>query len=178
MNSNKNFYIPADYMYGQPMFPTPLATNPYEIALGMVIAQIEYYLSVENLCKDIFLRRHMNSQGLIPLSTLASFNRMKALTNGNFQLVLDACKWAPSADLVGDRVRPKFNWEAWVMPFEERLPAGKDETVAEIPEIDQVPKFNAAAAVPFVPKIEGEMPPDPSSEQSKITESAKAEASS
>jgi hypothetical protein len=64
------------------------------------------------------------------------------------------------------------------MPFEERLPAGKDETVAEIPEIDQVPKFNAAAAVPFVPKIEGEMPPDPSSEQSKITESAKAEASS
>lgn len=165
--NNKNFYIPAatDYMYGQPLFPAALPTNTYEIALGMVVAQIEYYLSIENLCKDIFLRRHMNSHGLIPLSTLASFNRMKALTGGNFQLVLDAAKWAPSADVIGDRVRPKVNWEAWVMPFEERLPSGKDETVGEIPEIDQVPKFNPSAAVPFVPKNEGDESDAPNGQQ-------------
>jgi la-related protein 1 len=42
--------------------------------------QIEYYFSIENLCRDIFFRQQMNDGGLVALSLIASFNRVKALT--------------------------------------------------------------------------------------------------
>jgi hypothetical protein len=93
----------------------------------------------------------MNSRGLVPLNVLASFNRVKSLTNGDYNLFLEACRWAPSAEVIGDRIRPRVGWETWVLPPADRLPAGND--VATV-ETESIPKFNAAAAVPFVPKSE------------------------
>jgi len=42
--------------------------------------QIEYYFSVENLQRDFFLRRKMDPKGYLPISLLASFHRIQALT--------------------------------------------------------------------------------------------------
>ena len=42
--------------------------------------QLEYYFSVENLCRDIYLRLNMNAEGWIDLSFIAGFNRVKILT--------------------------------------------------------------------------------------------------
>ncbi|XP_054708876.1 la-related protein 1B-like [Uloborus diversus] len=42
--------------------------------------QIEYYFSEENLQKDFFIRRRMDADGYIPISLVASFNRVQALT--------------------------------------------------------------------------------------------------
>ena len=42
--------------------------------------QIEYYFSVENLCKDMFLRKKMDDGGWIPTRVIASFNRVRMLT--------------------------------------------------------------------------------------------------
>ncbi|ANB13081.1 Sro9p [Sugiyamaella lignohabitans] len=142
-------------MYGQQMFPSHPPASQYDVALGLIIAQIEYYLSVENLCKDMYLRRQMNSDGLVPLSVLANFNRVKALTNGDYNFFFEAASWAPSAQVIGDRIRPRIGWETWVLPVNDRLPGGLEELPRFQPivqEEEQAPKFNAAAAVPFVPK--------------------------
>ena len=41
----------------------------------------EYYFSRENLQKDIFLRRKMDPEGYLPVTLVASFNRVRSLTN-------------------------------------------------------------------------------------------------
>jgi hypothetical protein len=40
----------------------------------------EYYFSVENLCKDLYLRRQMDNEGYVLLSEIAQFNRVKHIT--------------------------------------------------------------------------------------------------
>ncbi|CAF3533189.1 unnamed protein product [Adineta steineri] len=41
--------------------------------------QVEYYFSTENLEADIFLRQQMSKDGYVPLSLIASFNRVQTL---------------------------------------------------------------------------------------------------
>ena len=53
--------------------------------------QIEYYFSDENLETDIFLRRKMDALGFIPLSVIASFNRVKSLSQ-DAQLIVEAVR--------------------------------------------------------------------------------------
>jgi hypothetical protein len=40
----------------------------------------EYYFSVENLCKDLYLRSKMDEEGYVLISEIASFNRIRFLT--------------------------------------------------------------------------------------------------
>lgn len=48
----------------------------------------EYYFSIENLERDFFLRRKMDQQGFLPISLIASFHRVQALTT-NVNLILE-----------------------------------------------------------------------------------------
>lgn len=132
---------------GLPTAPL-MPTNPLELTLGLLAQQMEYYFSLENLCKDIFLRRQMNSNGLVPLAVLANFNRVRAMSGGDLSLVVEACRWAPGVQTIGKKVRPLQNWEQWVLPLEDRLDAGKDESNGD----DDEPKFEVENAKPFVPR--------------------------
>lgn len=59
--------------------------------IDYVKKQIEYYFSSENLERDFFFRRKMDAEGYIPISLIASFPRLQALTtDGN--LVIDAIR--------------------------------------------------------------------------------------
>lgn len=164
------FYVP-DYSqyqqgYGQ-------VQSQYELTVSTVVYQVEYYFSVENLCKDTYLRKQMNSAGWIPLAILAGFNRLKVLTGGDYNLFLEATKWAPSVEVAGEKIRARANWELWVLPVADRSAAGKDEdvpTVASVPvstpvsvpvSVTAAPKlvFNPAQAMPFVPKMNHAAPP-------------------
>lgn len=49
----------------------------------------EYYFSEDNLNRDFFLRRKMNSEGYLPVTLIASFHRVQALTS-NIALIADA----------------------------------------------------------------------------------------
>jgi la-related protein 1 len=51
-----------------------------EQLVAAVRQQIEYYFSVENLCKDMFLRQRMDAEGWIPLPVIAGFNRVSQTT--------------------------------------------------------------------------------------------------
>jgi len=39
--------------------------------------QIEYYFSFDNMCRDVFLRQNMDSEGWVPMTLIASFNKIK-----------------------------------------------------------------------------------------------------
>lgn len=142
-----NKYFMPDYAVYGSLYQQAPGQNQYEMTVGAVVYQIEYYFSVENLCKDMFLRKQMNSNGWVPMNILASFNRLKSLTGGDFNLFLEACKWAPSVETSGTKIRARQNWEHWIFPASERLPAGKDEEPLTSKLV-----FNPAAAAPFVPK--------------------------
>ncbi|KAK9456093.1 hypothetical protein V1511DRAFT_257775 [Dipodascopsis uninucleata] len=136
----RQFYTPQqDFAAAMFAFPTaPFQLHPAMMPgyvfepISMVIAQVEYYFSVENLCKDIFLRRNMNSSGLVPIQVLANFNRIKNLTNGDIGLLVEACRQAPSVEFVGNKVRSREHWSNFLLPFQERTNAGKDDDNAEI----------------------------------------------
>ncbi|KAI9222597.1 hypothetical protein BC828DRAFT_339842, partial [Blastocladiella britannica] len=74
------------------------------------------YLSVENLCKDLYLRTHMDANGgWLDIDFIANFNRVRALTD-SVDLLRDAMN---GSDLIevqdGKKLRRKDDWARWVM---------------------------------------------------------------
>ena len=56
----------------------------------------EYYFSTENLEADIFLRQQMSKDGYVPLSLIASFNRVQTLCDDiNFiaEVIVEISHW-------------------------------------------------------------------------------------
>lgn len=91
----------------------------------------EYYFSVDNLCKDLFLRKHMDSQGFVMLNFIASFKRIKTLTE-DFELLRHVARQLRNVEYqVGedgvDRLRPREKWEQWVFPMDQRDPSAQTE---------------------------------------------------
>ena len=60
--------------------PAHYYTVDYEMVKSYLLAQIEYYFSTENLCRDLYFRTQMDDEGYIPLSVIAAFNRVKTWT--------------------------------------------------------------------------------------------------
>lgn len=101
----------------------PYLEQPYTM-IEMVINQLEYYFSIDNLCKDVFLRKHMDSKGFVYLSTIAKFKRIQSLTQ-EFELLRHACQQSEIIDIVMgedgiDRIRRQDGWEKWVLAMEDR----------------------------------------------------------
>lgn len=106
--------------------PTPPAMfiSPLEQLQRELLVQIEYYFSDENLCKDIYLRQHMDGQGWVPVSLIAGFNqvqmflhrigRVKKLTN-NLQFILDTVLLSTVVEVQGDKLRRRARWEMWLL---------------------------------------------------------------
>ncbi|KAE8349212.1 hypothetical protein BDV28DRAFT_66548 [Aspergillus coremiiformis] len=132
--------FPADIntMYGyQPMHPGPMTAVPYQqymepfSLMSMLSMQLEYYFSVDNLCKDLFLRRHMDSQGYVPLAFIAGFKRIKILTE-DFELLRHVSRQLRNVEYLQnedgiDRLRPREKWDQWVLPIEQREPTAQHE---------------------------------------------------
>lgn len=69
-----------DY-YGNPLPHMPLQMPPVPEIVGLVLAvraQIEYYFSPENLCRDDYLRSAMDVEGYVSLGLICKFNRIRA----------------------------------------------------------------------------------------------------
>lgn len=73
----------------------------------------EYYFSEENLTGDFFLRRKMDDEGCIPVTLIASFHRVLALTT-DVALIITAIKESDKLELLeGYKVRTKTNPTIW-----------------------------------------------------------------
>jgi len=112
---------PQAMSYDAQMYPQTAIPYDYFSAnvLALVQTQVEYYFSVDNLCKDYFLRRNMDSQGYVFLSVIANFKRMKEMTT-DYDMIRAACEESREVDLVygedgADRVRRMSGWESWVL---------------------------------------------------------------
>ncbi|KAL6417935.1 hypothetical protein ACFW04_012431 [Cataglyphis niger] len=78
--------------------------------------QIEYYFCEENLVKDFFLRRKMNAQGFLPLTLIASFQRVQNLTM-DIDLVITAVMESDKLEVIefedGYKIRTKLDPLKW-----------------------------------------------------------------
>lgn len=88
--------------------------------LAPITAQVEYYFSIENLFKDVYLRKQMDSQGFVHLDVIARFRKIKELTSDR-EIFSAACQQAQSLEVVTgedgiDRVRRRDGWEQFVLP--------------------------------------------------------------
>ncbi|EDK38693.2 hypothetical protein PGUG_02791 [Meyerozyma guilliermondii ATCC 6260] len=79
-------FVPAPFangMMGYPHTQIPPPISPKQDPSEALTQQIDYYFSLENLIKDIFLRKHMHEQdGWVPLSLILNFKRVKIILNG------------------------------------------------------------------------------------------------
>lgn len=138
--------------YGNPV-PVPVinpAAGPVQIDPRMLdptrywlLGQIEWWFSVDNLCRDLFLRQsvsgcsvsgqswfcakcpadpvvslsQMDTSGWIPISLIASFNRIKNLTS-DIKIVVECMRMTPLLEVSPkDRfVRLAQTWPQWVLP--------------------------------------------------------------
>lgn len=109
----------------QPLSAVPFSpyVDQYSV-LAMVTMQLEYYFSIDNLCKDLFLRKHMDTQGFVLLAFIAGFKRIQALTQ-DIEMLRHACQESMVVEVVRgddgiDRLRRREAWEKWVLNVEER----------------------------------------------------------
>jgi len=102
--------------------PQSVAGQAYPVApldntqlMHALCTQLEYYFSVENLVKDLFLRNNMDSRGYIDVGVLAHFNRILQLTNDK-SMILRAARESPQLKVKGERVRVRNEPQKWVFP--------------------------------------------------------------
>ena len=84
-----------------------------DVLKNYVKHQIEYYFSKENLQRDFFLRRKMTNDGYLPISLVASFNRVQQLTQ-DITFIVES---VVTSDIVevkdGLMIRPIDDPESW-----------------------------------------------------------------
>lgn len=126
--------------YGQGMFDYngyPMSAMPYNPMMdpnylfSVVTAQVEYYFSIDNLLKDMFLRKNMDSQGFVYLEVIASFNRVKSLTQDR-ELLRQVCLQSEAVQIrIGEdgkeRVRKSQDYQQFILPMDERFAAARHE---------------------------------------------------
>ena len=117
--SSTMYYPPA--AFGMPATLPGLPAISQEQLLLAVRQQIEYYFSVANLVKDVFLRSKMNEEGWIALHVIASFNRVRMLTP-DLAMIMEALTDSSTVELSGDNlfIRPRGGYQQWVLPEAQR----------------------------------------------------------
>lgn len=118
---------------GYPQTPSPaFFFDPFLVST--LTAQLSWYFSIQNLCRDMFLRSNMDSQGFVPLSLITGFNRVSTLLQAvhePVQYVRQACMASRDVEfVVGDdtieRLRTLNNPRHWVLPMEDRVESARN----------------------------------------------------
>lgn len=93
-----------------------------EVMNAYLVRQLEYYFSVENLCKDIWLRMQMNNDGWISIGVLLHFNRIKIVTSFEDEIKRAFKSLSSMFELNTDETsaRLKKNYTRWVFSQEEK----------------------------------------------------------
>ncbi|KAF1814335.1 hypothetical protein P152DRAFT_268042 [Eremomyces bilateralis CBS 781.70] len=157
-------YGSYEYPHMQPMSAVPYGASPYFEQMAVftsVSLQLEYYFSVDNLCKDMFLRKHMDSRGYVPLTVIADFNRLKSLTS-DMELIKLACFQSRTIEYRlaaegKDILRPRHGWEQWVLAMDERDPAAKndgpDDSAVHVPPPPQPQGIESQYNMRYTPHV-------------------------
>ncbi|XP_069961606.1 la-related protein 1 isoform X2 [Bactrocera oleae] len=106
-----SFVLMGTHYYGS--VPAAYIEMDAQAVKDAIKKQVEYYFSEENLTGDFFLRRKMDPEGCIPVTLIASFHRVLALTT-DVALLINAIKESEKLEfLEGYKVRTKTNPTIW-----------------------------------------------------------------
>ncbi|EDV53337.2 la-related protein 1 isoform X1 [Drosophila erecta] len=94
--------------------------------------QVEYYFSVDNLTGDFFLRRKMDPEGYIPVTLIASFHRVLALTT-DVAVIVNAIKESDKLELFeGYKVRTKTTPTTWPITDVPEVTEGEQKAIGTL----------------------------------------------
>ncbi|XP_011298844.1 la-related protein 1B isoform X2 [Fopius arisanus] len=95
--------------------------------------QIEYYFSEENLLRDFFMRRKMDAEGFLPITLIASFHRVQALTT-DVALVIESILESDKLEMVDlFKVRTVLDPLMWPIAVEATNPSYPDSEISKVP---------------------------------------------
>jgi len=108
--------------------------------------QIEYYFSEENLEKDFYLRRKMDSEGYLPIKLIASFQRVQNMTH-DYNIVVSAIMSSEILQVKEDMscVRTMITPTKW--PIADTLYLSVSASDFSCPVSSQVPSTNVPNGV-------------------------------
>lgn len=122
--------------------------------------QIEYYFSEENLNRDFYLRRKMDPEGFLPVTLIASFHRVQALT-ADLSIIITAIQESDKLDLVEDyKVRTKTDPTKWPIDPADTGTNHYQSNVPSAPAPVETPT-EPTPVVPLASKILSSIPPPP-----------------
>mmetsp|Transcript_114691 Transcript_114691/g.180566 ORF Transcript_114691/g.180566 Transcript_114691/m.180566 type:complete len:411 (-) Transcript_114691:622-1854(-) len=82
--------------------------------------QVEHYFSMENLLKDMFLRRNMNEEGWVPISLIGGWPAMQKHTqfSQDPSVLIEAISTSTIVEPnpQNSHLRLRRDWEKWVVP--------------------------------------------------------------
>ncbi|KAK1432617.1 hypothetical protein QVD17_09515 [Tagetes erecta] len=109
--------------------PMYFVSNP--MLHAMIVNQIDFYFSNDNLVKDIYLRKNMDEQGWVPVSLIAGFKKVLNLTD-NIQLILDAMRASTIVEVQGDKIRRRNDWMRWLMQPPAQAVGNQDALASQL----------------------------------------------
>lgn len=128
------------YYYGEGQYNAAAATaaaqpstssSAEDVLKANIKTQIEYYFSRENLRKDFFLRRKMDNEGYLPATLVASFNRVRSLTN-DVTFIMQAVQDSDIVQVTDGKFRPKDDPTSWPLTSDQPDPVISPKPEAEI----------------------------------------------
>ena len=86
-------------------------------AINSIAFQIDYYFTISNLLKDIYLRKHMNSEGWVELSFISQFQRIQHFSQGDESLIKEALPHCKNIEYNSDdnTLRTLHNPLNWIL---------------------------------------------------------------
>ncbi|KAL7035694.1 hypothetical protein ACKWTF_008511 [Chironomus riparius] len=144
--------------------PAPFTIDTIGNIKESIKKQIEYYFSEENLNRDFFLRRKMDSEGYLPITLIASFHRVQALSS-DVALVLSSVKESDKLEVYKDfKIRTKYDPLKWPMSnVGNELPPARSEIEHIHPPATAIPAFVPVLiqAPPPLSEVLPNIPPPP-----------------
>ncbi|XP_070499859.1 la-related protein 1 [Chironomus tepperi] len=144
--------------------PAPFTIDTIGNIKESIKKQIEYYFSEENLNRDFFLRRKMDTEGYLPITLIASFHRVQALSS-DVALVLSAVKESDKLEVYKDfKIRTKYDPLKWPMSnVGNEIPPARPEIEHIHPPATAIPAFVPVLiqAPPPVSEVLPNIPPPP-----------------
>ncbi|KND90438.1 putative HTH La-type RNA-binding protein [Tolypocladium ophioglossoides CBS 100239] len=142
-----------------PLSAVTFQPHPYwdNVILSLLKNQIEYYFSIENLCKDMYLRKRMDSQGFVNLHFVAAFKRIRELTLDR-GMIRAVCESSTELDFVVgedeiERLRRRTAWPSFVLPMDERDDFARNNGPSHLTFKNRPynfgPQFNGIAPAPY-----------------------------
>jgi len=105
-----------------PIAPAPQLSPAERTALTtQVQGQIEYYFGIENLLKDVFLRKHMTAEeGYVPISVIANFNCISNMTRDP-SILIQAISTSQLVEISpqNTHIRLKNDWPRWILATQQ-----------------------------------------------------------